>query len=299
MRTTNQLKNTKPKNGNPNEVYSPISWRHLGAVGVLGLLSLISEWQVFPNLKISGGATLVALAAVILLWPVVQQIAARGGEIDLKGLRLKVNRIESEAQRVENDNALRIQELEAELDDLRTQSATAARENEGSAKAESQAIRNDVSVLEWAVTSYRNAAQLREFRTRVEIDKGIVLRGRHLSYSALRDFLESQSWSPEAQMAVAVALGLPPRNDEEAERARLLADLMRSGHERVRARSGQAAKRWGERRTAKKECRSLLLKAVEERLLEESPTSGALAYLEKAQEILSATLELGNPSHRG
>lgn len=291
MATENESKDTDQQNVKPIEVQLLISWRHLGAACVLGLLSLIDEWQIGPNLKISGGATLIALAAIVLLWPVVRQIAARGGEIDLKGLRLKVNQIENEAQRVENDNALRIQELESEMDDLRAQVPNPAHEDGRNAKVESPAMGDDVSVLEWAVASYRSAAPLREFRKRVETDKEIVRRGQHLSLNALRSFLESQSWNSEAQMAVAVALGLSPRNDKEAERARLLADLMHSSDERVRARSGQAAKRWGERRTTRKECRSVLLNAVEKRLLEESPTSGARAYLEKAQEVLSATRE--------
>ena len=130
---------------------------------------------------------------------------------------------------------------------------------------------------------------MQDFRKRVEIDKEIVRRGRHLSLTALSGFLESQSRSTEAQMAVAVALGLVPRKDEELERARLLAQLLASSGERVRARAGQAAKRWGERRGTSRNSRSVLLGAIESRLLEESPTSGARGYLEKAREILLAT----------
>lgn len=267
---------------------SLISWRHLGAASVLGLLSLVDEWQVTTDLKITGGPTLVALAAIVLMWPVLRQIAARGGEIDLKGLRLRVNKIENEAQRIEIDNAMRIEELESEMDGLRTQPTSAVHAEGQIKEVETGASDEDVSMLEWASAAYGKAVPLGDFRKRVEIDKEIIRRGGHLSLSTLRDFLIAQAWSAEAQMAVAVALGLPPRN-EESDRARLLAELVHSSHERVRARSGQAAKRWGERRTTSKVCRNVLLNTIDERLAEESATSGARSFLEKARDILSAT----------
>ena len=280
------------------EFLAMISWRHLLVACALGLLSLIDQWQVTESLKVSGGATLVALAAVVLLWPVLRQITVRGGEIDLKGLRVKVNQIENEAQRIENDNALRIEELESKLDEIRVnRDLPPDRAVQPEASTNQPGLAEDSNVLDWAVRSYKEAYDIEDFRKRVEVDKEIIRKARRLSLATLQDFLNSQSWSAEAMMAVAVALGPAPRKEEELDRARLLARLMESGAERARARAGQSAKRWGEERSTSRESRALLLNATRQRLDKESASSGALGYLKKAYEVLSATQDWQSDRH--
>ena len=87
------------------------------AVAVLLIaLSLVSKIK-FGDIELSGGAPFVGLAGIVILWPLLRQIAGKGGSAEVLGLKLQINAFE---KRAEQDFGIKLEELRADLEELRT-----------------------------------------------------------------------------------------------------------------------------------------------------------------------------------
>ena len=251
-----------------------VGWKRPLIASLIAIVGLVSEWQITDALTVSG-IPLVGVAVLVLLWPIIGQILKRGGEIGIAGLRLKL-------EQTETINELKLAELEAEIADMRK------RLPEDRDTVSIMNKRRPHLALELAVQKYRAFDDIKQYRMRVETDRELIRGARMVPIAVLNDFLENQSHTRDAQMAVAVVLGLPSPPGEELQRAQLLSKLVDIPSERVRSRAARAAQRWGERADTPSEALDMLSRAVRARLRKERQRSGARGYLVKAYEVLSA-----------
>lgn len=207
-------------------------WRIAGA-GVLILLSLVSSVTLW-DIELTGGATLAALAALVLLWPLIPQLLARGGNAEFLGLKIKLNALE---RRSEEEVGVRMEELSADLEALRLKVGSAL--SPGSDPTRSSALPAgpvDEERLAEAVRQYVSYPETKEWDSRVAVDKRLIAAGS-FDVRVLTSALDGNEENRETAMAVAVALGTinPGEGEEQAVEAlvRLLAH--RSGRVRYRA----------------------------------------------------------------
>jgi hypothetical protein len=261
------------ENGNPQDKVKP-SRLAIFAAAILLLISLVSKAK-FGEFEFAGGATFAGLAALLILWPVLRQVISQGGSAEILGLKLQVNTLERKA---EQDYALRIQELRADLEELRARVGPAASEL-------SKPI-VDPKIFESAVTEYTANRENDKWRERVEVDKRLAAGAGRFPVSFLRQSLVASSESREVGMAVGVCLGLPYPGDDDIDAALLLAELLGSKFERVRYRAALSAERRGRRSDISDKARAILAKSLEEALRIER-SSAVLKVLQDALKAFS------------
>jgi hypothetical protein len=203
------------------------------ASGLLTLLSLIARVRVGP-FELAGGPTLVGLAAVVLLWPLLQQLTMRGGSTEFMGLKFQINSLE---QRSEQEFGVRISELRADVEKLRAVLNVVA----GSAADTTlgQEVSKELERAFWeAVNAYNTHGELGEWHERVEADKRLIAAGA-FPVAFLEGALRQHPLNRGVAMAMAVALGARAPG-EALESARLLSGLLFSRSERARYRAARA-----------------------------------------------------------
>ncbi|MEM1451872.1 MAG: hypothetical protein AAF957_18820 [Planctomycetota bacterium] len=257
-----------------------VGWRSLLPAAVLGLLSTVSYRQ--EGLEISGGATLAALAVLVLVWPIVRQVGVRGGSFELFGLKTQVARLE---RRTESDLVLKVEELRADLEDLRASMALGDGALETRAEV-SEPGADDASVATFyeVVDRYRSNARSSEWRQRVNADRMLLSSSFRLPAARLEALLDANPDDRETKMATAVALGRASRGEGDAA-AGLLDRLLRDGSQRVVYRAARSTQRLAERRETSAAARETLADGVTWALRGKVPSGVQTALAEALGEL--------------
>jgi hypothetical protein len=259
-------------------------WRYLLAVGLI-LVSMISQTTV-AGVGITGGPTIAALAALILLWPLLRpllsQVAARGGSARLLGIELQINSLE---RKTEGDHSRLITELRVDVEGLRRRLNGAA---DSPASRDHDESSNDGDVIEGCIEGYRDHANIADWRERAKIDQRLIAGAERVSFEYLKDTLGSKP-DRETAMAVAVVLGGHRASEDDREVAALLVQLVNfRGSERVRHRAASSIARRARRSDTTQEARRILTEGVASRKLRESQLQVRTA-LEEADRALALT----------
>lgn len=96
--------------------FSP-NWRYTSIAIILALLSTLKEISIF-GIQFGDNMALAGFAGLIFLWPLIGQMAARGGSTEFFGLKLRIDKLD---RRTEEDFGLRMEEVRADLEELRQQ----------------------------------------------------------------------------------------------------------------------------------------------------------------------------------
>jgi len=232
---------------------------------------MIQKLTVGP-IEFSGGPVLAALAALLLLWPVIRQLPARGGSAELLGPKLQINGLE---KRTEREFGIRLEELRADLEELRKRipdSAEPAQVEQAVAKPpiDDRAFRS-------AIEEYRAHGDIADWRSRVDVDKRLIAGAGRLPFGYLEEALSESPDDQETAMAVAVSLGLVYAGEDDVPAAKLLVDLLSSPFQRVRYRASRSIERRGRRSDTSNSARRIMTDGVQQ-----------AARTERAQVILEA-----------
>jgi hypothetical protein len=219
------------------------------------------------------------IGAAIALWPVLRELGARGGSLEFLGLKAQINALE---RRTEEDLALRVDQLRADLEDLRAhlpserglESATTGEDEQGQ------------EILFEAVTEYRaHRDKASGWRGRVAVDRALASTSRRPSVKVLRQALDAQPRNPELAMAAAVLLGIRERGEDDLEAANLLARLARSPLERVRFRAARSIERLSQRSDTSAAARKILTNAAQNAMARESAEVVLRAFQDAARSL--------------
>jgi hypothetical protein len=208
----------------------------LVAAGLLIILSLVAKVKAGP-FELAGGPTLVGLAAVVLLWPLLRQLSLRGGSTEFMGLKFQINSLE---QRSEQEFGLRISELRADVERLRAVLDVVA--GPTAETAVRQEVSKELERVFWeAVEAYNAHGKKDEWHERVEADKRLTAAAAVGTFPVafLEAALQQHPLNRGVAMAAAVALGTRAPG-EALESARLLSSLLGSRSERARYRAARA-----------------------------------------------------------
>ena len=248
---------------------------------VLILLSMITKFNIF-SVEISGGPPLLAIAALIILWPLFREMAIKGGTAELLGLKVQVEKLERHTER---DNAVLLEAVRTDLEELRQRlNATSPTSSEPQQILQKEQQNKDS--LKRAIEDYRKYQDIGDWRARVEIDKRLIAGAIRLPTTQLREFYESASNDRETAMAVSMALALPHPSNNDVEAANLLTDLLQFPSERVRYRAALSMDRRGRRVDTSHEARCLMLDGIRLALKTES-ADRVREILDKAKQDLS------------
>ena len=89
------------------------------AATLLVMVGVISKAK-WGDVEFSGGSPFIILAAIIVLWPILQQFVGRGGKAEILGLKIEVEKeVEKLEQRAEQDYGLKLADLRADIEELR------------------------------------------------------------------------------------------------------------------------------------------------------------------------------------
>ncbi len=203
------------------------------------LLSLVSKLTI-GDFELAAGASFAGVAALVILWPLLRQIASKGGSAEVLGVKLQVNALERET---EENWGVKIEALRSDLEDLRRHVAVRALSPSLAAShsvATTPDLKLDITSFEQAVAEYKVNEDDEAWRNRTKIDQRLLGGVGRLPVAFLRKRLSERSESPEVAMAVAVCLGLAFPGDDDKEAAKALAELLRSNSERVRYRAARS-----------------------------------------------------------
>jgi hypothetical protein len=235
----------------------------LVVAAILLALSLVSKMKV-GFIELAGGPTLAAVAALVLLWPLLHQLALRGGSTEFMGLKLQINSLE---KKTEGELEVRIAELRADLESIRAAI-------QGGLPASAEAVPKDTltEMLErtfWhAVAIYDEHRNLGDWSFRAEADKRLAAAAGVFSAEFLKKALADNPDDQGVAMAVAVALGA--REPQEAtETAELLVELLTNDLERVRYRVARSIERRASRADMTLQEYEILRRGLVQRLAKE------------------------------
>ena len=214
-----------------------LAWWAICLAVVLVLLSTITKLTL-GRFELSGGATLAAVAALIILWPLLKELASRGGSAELLGIKLQINQLE---RRTEESVEIRLEELSADIEEIR--SRVMPRAAVVLSPGSGPATHADDHDFRAAVSQFRSHRDVRDWRERVKVDKSLISRGRTLPAKDIDRLLLESPEDPETQMAAAVSLGQPYSPDDGDDAIRILLLLLRSPHDRVRHRAARSIER--------------------------------------------------------
>ncbi len=246
--------------GEERPVFKLGFWRVLGAI-VLIVLSLVSSVTI-KGIELSGGATLAALAALILLWPLIPQLWSRGGDAEFLGLKIKLNALE---RRSEEELGVRIEELSADLEALRLKIETSGPpELQPSAGTKSISPSADQDRVLEAVQQYASYPDTQEWNGRLAVDKRLIAAGS-FDVSLLLEALEGKEAHRETAMAVAVALGTVKPGAGEEEAVETLLRLVNHKSGRVGYRAARSIMRLLRRKDLQLDSRFALVEAARAR----------------------------------
>jgi len=239
-------------------------WRVCGAV-LLILLSLVSSVTI-AGIELAGGATLAALAALILLWPLIPQLWSRGGDAEFLGLKIKLNALE---RRSEEELGVRIEEVSADLEAVRLRVETLSTGDAAASLGQHRAhlaasLGSDEKRIREAIKQYESYPDTEEWDSRVAVDKRLIAAGP-FDVSLVLDTLEDNEAHREIAMTVAVALGTVAPGDLEKEAVETLARLINHRSGRVRYRAARSSMRWLRRKDLQLESRFGLVEAARAR----------------------------------
>lgn len=233
------------------------------AVILLILLSTISKWKI-GGIELEGGPTFALIAVLLLMWPIIKQIAVRGGSTEFLGLKLQINKLE---KRTEQDIALRIEELQSDIEELRKSGRTnkikMTSNNRDLNVADNQAFLS-------AIDEYRLHKDTNDWKARVEIDKKLTSGVGRLQLNELENLLADTDYDQETSMAVAVTLGLSEQGDDNIKSIKTLSKLLESPFERVRYRAVKSIERRARRSDTSKEERETMNESIIAALKRES-----------------------------
>jgi len=248
------------------------------AVVSLILLSTISKWKI-GEIEFEGGPTFAVLAALLLMWPIIKQIAVRGGSTEFLGLKLQINKLE---KHTEQEIALRIEELQSDIEELR-KLGDASKSKLISDYRDPNVVDNQAIVS--AIDEYRRYKDIKDWKARVEIDKKLTSGVGRLPLNDLENLLAETNYDQETSMAIAVSLGLSVPGDDEIKAIKTLTKLLKSPFEKVRYRAVKSIERRARRSDTSKEAREIMRESILAALKRES-THVVIEALNKSLKVI-------------
>ena len=271
-------KQNKPsdKDAQLNDLFS-IRKPTIFAVVSLILLSTISKWKI-GEIEFEGGPTFAVLAALLLMWPIIKQIAVRGGSTEFLGLKLQINKLE---KHTEQEIALRIEELQSDIEELRKLGGA----NKNNLISDYRDPNVDNQAIVSAIDDYRLYKDINDWKARVDIDKKLTSGVGRLPLNDLENLLAERNYDQETSMAVAVSLGLSVPGDDEITAIKTLTKLLESPFERVRYRAIKSIERRARRSDTSKEAREIMHESILAALKRES-TYVVIEALNKSLKVI-------------
>ena len=247
------------------------------AVISLILLSTISKWKI-GEVEFEGGPTFAVLAALLLMWPIIKQIAVRGGSTEFLGLKLQINKLE---KHTEQEIALRIEELQSDIEELRKLGGA----NKNNLISDYRDPNVDNQAIVSAIDDYRLDKDINDWKARGDIDKKLTSGVGRLPLNDLENLLAERNYDQETSMAVAVSLGLSVPGDDEITAIKTLTKLLESPFERVRYRAIKSIERRARRSDTSKEAREIMHESILAALKRES-TYVVIEALNKSLKVI-------------
>lgn len=255
-----------------------LRWQTAIPAIILVLLSTVTKLKI-GSVEFSGGSTLAVIAGVLLLWPVIRQLANRGGSTEFLGLKLQMNSLE---RITEQDHEIRFQELRSDIEDLRQQITEPPEIDQVEKQATDEIAESELVA---AIADYQSNRVLDDWKERVITDKRLASGKGRLPIERIRQILNESLNDQETQMAIAVSLGVRYPHENDLESAQLLVSMLTSPFERVRFRAARSITRRAARTDTSPKAYEIMLDGVREALRNET-SSAILRPLKDAHEAL-------------
>lgn len=258
-----------------NPVPKVIPTKNIVVALIFVLLSMIDNITI-GNLKFSGRVSVLALAALIIVWPLLRQLGNRGGTAEFLGIKLQINNLEKKS---ESEYGVKIEELRVDLEGLRSE----LKSNPINTKPVSTTPSPiDEQIFLEAISIYNTHNHVSDWRPRIEADKKLATVTIPVLY--LRNALKESPNNQGIAMAVAVALGTRIQSDA-IDSAELLVELLDNSFERARYRAAKSVERRFKRADITEQEQNILIVGVTQRYRTE-PVQVVREALDEAQKAI-------------
>ncbi len=250
-------------------------WRLIPAVFLIAL-GMITKITI-GGVDLAGNTALTALGAAIIFWPILRELAVKGGSANIFGLELKFDQLkektEKEIQNIERETegslGVRVVELSADIEDLGAKFKK-IKEKKEIHQFESDDLNIAKEYFDDAVSEYRNNRSVVDgWRGRVDVDKKLTTINTRLPFVTLKELFEKNKNDQEICMAIAVSLGIRGKDEDIVGIAELLHDLLSSHFERVRFRAARSVERLARRIDTPRDAIEILEKGISEAMKNE------------------------------
>lgn len=264
------------------------------AIGIVGGLVIFFVFDVCEEQLAMNGDVVEVCRKLRLTDPPAAAIGvfilvAMGGFFtEFSGFGLAFKReVKALEDKGEEDYGVAIEEVRGELNELRA--AVAYEPTATSTQA--------AEMVKQASLDYErfNGNSRVDWQGRIDVDKRLRSNAARMPTNELRQLVEqakrvSNQHLAATSMAAAVVLAMPVAGESDADVAKMLADLLESGHERVRFRAAQSVRRRAQRHGTSKDALQIMTNAVSETVAKERAAVVATPLVEAAQALRDASL---------